>query len=200
MDPADPGDTKLEFEYNQKVGDNGVSQFRQFAWLERSKTWPELPVKKWRPRKVIGKGTYGLCGLWEYTGNDNSMPRHIAVKQTSGSSKALRGESKMMHLITSCGSNHCVKLYKGCHRGQGTGIDKKYDPLPFASSGEYLKEMEVLRMYMEYLPNGDVDDLARLIHSQDDWVIPEEHLWRILLCYAKYCMVLGEFFVKYTQF
>lgn len=184
------------YEFNETVSDGGFSQRRQFAWLKRSKCWRELPASKWQPRKVIGKGAYGLCGVWDYIGENKNTPRQIAVKQTLGVySKTLRGESKMLHLTTLCNTNHIVKLYKGCHRGQGTGVDENIDPLPYNTSGKYLADMEVVRMYMEYLPNGDVDDLSgRFIVSRtglyqrsiygEFWVVLQKFVW-YLVCLGR---------------
>ncbi|KUJ13531.1 uncharacterized protein LY89DRAFT_754342 [Mollisia scopiformis] len=190
-----PDDPPLgNYGYDEKAVARGLSKRRQSEWLERSKKWPDLPARRWAARKVIGKGAYGICGQWDYTGNDKSMPRQIVVKQSIGSTaKILRGESKMMHLTTSTGADYVVKLYKGCHRGAGTGTSD-IDPLPYNSLGMYIPHQEVVRMYMEYAPGGDLDAFfKRLIATPGARVIPEEHLWRLLHCLAKASMALGRF-------
>lgn len=70
----------VAYEYNENVVRQGLSKRRQFAWLDRSQYWPEMPLQSWVPRKVFGMSTYGLCGLWDYTGNEDDKPKQIAVK------------------------------------------------------------------------------------------------------------------------
>lgn len=182
------------YQNNEKVARAGFSTRRQFEWLERSKLWPDLPYNEWTARKVIGAGGYGLCGIWDYTGNDQNMPRRIAVKQ-SMDSEALEHESKFLHLAAMTGTKHIVKLYKGCHKSGGTGTGKKFDPLPFNAAGRYTSRLEVARMYMEYVPGGDLEDFYRGIDKTPGAIIPEEHLWRMFNCFAKACMILGEKFI-----
>ncbi|KAE8451470.1 hypothetical protein EG329_003543 [Mollisiaceae sp. DMI_Dod_QoI] len=190
---ANPTNANPPYQYNDNVGSKfragAVSQRRQFAWLERSKYWPDLPQAEWRAEKVLGKGTYGLTGLWNYIGSNPNTPRQIAVKQSQGKyASALERESKMLHLTSSTGTDHVVKLYKDCYRAGGTGtfVD---DPLPYRS-GSYREDLEVVRIYMEYAPGGDAQALYNLIRSNSDYVIPEEHLWRMLECFASACLVL----------
>lgn len=85
-------------------------------------------------------------------------------------------------------------MYKGYHRGGGTGADR-VDPLPYQEGSEnYDANEEVARIFLEYLPGGDLaySYFQEIMQTPGLVVIPEEHLWRMLLCFAKAALVLGE--------
>lgn len=179
------------FQENTTVTGKGTSARRQFAWLERSKYWPELPQTEWRAQKVLGMGNYAIAGLFSYIGSDSTKPRQLVVKQSNTTVEAaLRLESKILHLTTGTGTDHIVKLYKGCHRAGGTGTGEN-DPLPYYN-GAYNENMEVARIYLEYASGGDGQALLDQISRTKNYVIPEEHLWRILDCLARACLVFGK--------
>ena len=173
---------------------HSMRRSRQRAWLERSRGWALGFGNSWRPRGVLGAGTFGIIGLWDYIGQDNAMPRSLAVKQSFGSqsdANSLRWESKLLSEIRSTGTNHVVKIYKAFHQDGGTGTSEDRDPLPYDSQGNYSGRMNVSRIYLEYCENGTLDkaiaDHAR--QAPDGW-IAEELIWRILDCLARALMVL----------
>lgn len=191
--------------------DGSMSQQRQFAWLERSTSyvfvcnapkrsamflmlvcyrWPALDPTEWQARKVLGMGSTGLVGLWDYIGNDATKPRHMAVKQVAPDEhRSMRAESKFLHLLASTGTKHVVRLYKEAHALAGTGTMDDQDPLPFDDAGDFDEDLQVNRMYLEYVPGGDMADWIDSVTAQIGQP-PEEHLWRILLCMAKALHVL----------
>jgi hypothetical protein len=188
----DPG-----FEVNENLVRGGsLNQRRQFAWLERSKLWDSLqPANDWKARKVLGRGGTGLCGLFDYLGSNNQIPPQVVVKQSMGwDAQELHAESKLLTLAASTGTDHIVKIYKGYHRGGGTGVSDEIDPIPFRDGDDsYQSDDEVARIFMEYLPGGDLYHslLSPLINMSGPVVVPEEHLWRMLGCLAKSALVLG---------
>lgn len=49
----------------------------------RSKKWPGLQPF-WRAKKILGHGTFGICGLWSNsreTRDSLNFPEHIVIKQ-----------------------------------------------------------------------------------------------------------------------
>lgn len=179
-----------DFEYNPNVP---LSKRRQFAWLDRTKTWETLqPVSDWRARKVLGKGTSGLCAVIDHLSDPICS---VVVKQTlAAEAPSLHNESKLLHLLASTGTEHIVKQLKGYHRGGGTGTSV-VDPLPYGDMvDDYDLDYEVARIFLEHLPGGDmyVGIFKEIFQIQGLVDMPEEHLWRILLCLAKAALVLGE--------
>jgi hypothetical protein len=173
-----------------------ISEYRQFAWLERSKNWDGLDPTEWLARKILGAGSYGLVRLWEYIGGKAKMPTHMVVKQTVPKKRyELASESKFLGLTTSTGTDHIVKLYKGYHEVEGTGVTDKrgWDGLPFNSDDQWDEEFTIARMYIEYCGGGDLSEWMKRIRKEDRrFVIPEEVLWRILFCLANALLVLDK--------
>ncbi|KAF8855354.1 kinase-like protein [Acephala macrosclerotiorum] len=168
-----------------------ISDRRHQAWLERSVSWHNLqPASDWKARKVLGKGSFGVTGHWQYVGNDPVMPKDIVVKQSHGkNAKDLIVETKMLRALAATGSPHIVKLYRGCHREGGTGTST-YDILPYAPDGTYDVDREIARMYLEFVPGGDCNNFYERVKKDPQFYIPEEHVWSILHCLAKACLVL----------
>ena len=132
---------------------------RGAAWLSRSSGWKDFSGT-WKPLGILGRGTYGICGLFEYIGNDQTVPKHIVVKQSGGIKRRyfedLMNESRLLKQLGESGSPHIVKMYKSFHREGGTGTSEEYDPSPFVTDGwplptqQYDSNREVSRIYLEY--------------------------------------------------
>ena len=54
---------------------------QQTEWLRHSKYWEGLELNAWRSRKVLGAGSFGVCGLWERISEGEDLPRFVVVKQ-----------------------------------------------------------------------------------------------------------------------
>ncbi|KUJ21758.1 kinase-like protein [Mollisia scopiformis] len=193
--PVQPTTTPISPYENIEINDSLInfSPYRQTAWLQRSENWLNLP-KDWFPRKVLGRGTYGIVGRWDYNGDNTAMPRSIAVKQT-GVTKAgpLMLESKLLRLLTLVGDEHIIKLYKGCHLEGGSGTDRELDPLPYSpDTFAGPKELDVSKIYIEFMPGGDARQWLKELEKDKKYVVPEEHLWRILNCLARAILILEQ--------
>lgn len=103
---------------------------RYAVWLERSLGWRGI-AGAWKPVKVLGAGSYGLCGLFKYVGNGGNFPAYIVVKQSGGPDKDLRTESRLMKQLGVSRSPHIIKLYKSYHEAAGTGTSDQFDPSPY---------------------------------------------------------------------
>lgn len=160
--------------------------------------WPGLDPREWQARRVLGAGASGVVGQWDYIGNDVTKPRAMAIKQAMPRDYvAMASESKFLHLIAGTGTQHIAKLYKAAHEDSGTGTMKEAedenaddptnfrDPLPFDDEGNFDEQLQVNRMYLEYVSGGDLGGLLRGMKEDPTQKPPEEHLWRILQCLAK---------------
>lgn len=132
---------------------------RYAVWLERSLGWRGI-AGAWKPVKVLGAGSYGLCGLFKYVGNGGNFPAYIVVKQSGGPDKDLRTESRLMKQLGVSRSPHIIKLYKSYHEAAGTGTSDQFDPSPYNNVPNggltYSPHREVSRIYMEYCAKGDM--------------------------------------------
>lgn len=192
------------FVYNPRVQ---LSEWRQFEWLRRSQTWDGLDPKEWQARMVLGNGTNGVCGLWDYIGNKPDMPKHMVVKQCTPLPSAksdLYVESEMLKALSSTGTAHVPRLYREFHLAGGTGVTgrNQFDGMPFGRpdavsidelytyTDEWMETRLTARIYMEYCPGGDLSQWKTTVRAADrQRVIPEEVLWRIFSSYAKAILV-----------
>ena len=175
---------------------NGMSEKQQKEWLKRSEQWSDVRANPYVGKRVLGAGSNGIVGVWEYQGNPPPlMPKLIAVKQASdvggaSATEALRVESKLMRDILGTNTNHVVKLYKSCYLTGGSGAHPLKDLLPvLTAAGAIHPNTQIARMYMEYCRNGDMTtQLKKVVDQNED--IPEEYIWRFLHCIASALVVL----------
>jgi hypothetical protein len=174
-----------------RVGDRRVSATTQRKWLESSKHWPYLCAPNWKPKRVLGAGTTGVCGLWDYVGDPaaHNGPRQVVVKQVSQGEYELEVEATVMRMIQdSSATEQVVKIYKGYHLDPGSGASKHFDPWPYDLYRNPLPAMDVARIYIDYCPGGDLDHKLRNLPAGQLW--QEEELWRLLECMARELLVL----------
>ncbi|KAF4631202.1 hypothetical protein G7Y89_g6940 [Cudoniella acicularis] len=131
--------TSSYYEINQKLAKakKELIAKNQIKWLKAAENWDSFD-NSWRTRKLLGVGTFGICALLEYHGDDPNMPRSLVVKQ-SGPLHAgeLEWESKFLRQLTGTGTQHVVKLYKSVYKGVGAGISDKFYPSPIDEEGDY---------------------------------------------------------------
>ncbi|CAG8983428.1 hypothetical protein HYALB_00000597 [Hymenoscyphus albidus] len=160
----------------------------QALWLSRSKDWNGIS-ENWKPIRVLGSGSYGIIGLFEYIGKGQDVPKHMVVKQAPPGieSEALRSESMKLIQLSAAGAEHVVKIYKSFHRAAGTGADKDWDPSPWVTQedGSQLLDSKKMvgRIYLEYAEGGD---LAHANIERDALGFPEEvEVWKLINHLAK---------------
>ncbi|KUJ18677.1 kinase-like protein [Mollisia scopiformis] len=170
---------------------------RQFAWLDRSSTWPDLPATQWTPVKVLAATGSGAVGLFKHVGSNPRVPSHMVVKQVFAEGvNELANESRLLRMLTGTGTKHVVKLYKAFERVMGTGAtgEDTFDALPFdEDDGEVDDARMVGRMYIEYVEGGDLAGWKDKYREGDEnrrKVIPEEVLWRMMGCLVRAVLVL----------
>ncbi|KAH8592305.1 hypothetical protein B0O99DRAFT_674588 [Bisporella sp. PMI_857] len=114
----------------------------------------DRPEDGWKGVKFLGKGGYGIAGLWEYQGSGTNAPqaKHVVIKQTSdeeppgpvrGNTTA-RTEGQILGLLsTTANTRHIVKQYGG------------------NKLGDRWNSMEwVIRIFLEYCLGGDLERLV----------------------------------------
>jgi hypothetical protein len=139
------------------------------VWLERSVSWHGI-AGVWKGVKVLGNGSYGLCGLFEYQGSDQDMPKHIVVKQSGRPDTSLQNESRLLKRFGDTGTVHIVKMYKSYHQEGGTGTSADFDPSPFTYvhylGNTYDESKEVSRIYLEYCDRTDMSQLIKYLQTR----------------------------------
>jgi len=135
---------------------------RHQAWIARSRSWNGFQGV-WKGIKVLGAGAYGIAGLFERVGDDDTRPKNIVVKQAGPDTLLdLMQEARMLRQVGKTGSVHFVKLLKDYYEEGGTGTEKYFDPSPWIqgdgeSPKRYEQRLEVGRIYLEYCSGGDLN-------------------------------------------
>jgi serine/threonine protein kinase len=151
-----------------------MSNFAQ-RWLESSDSWQHFNLGPgWKGKKILGRGSYGIAGLWEYEGSAETVPaiKQVVVKQTPLSAYDKDEdpyiEGKILQLLAEAKSRHIIELYG--------------PPREEAFNGE-----KVIRLFLEYCPGGTLEKLM-----EDDGrkervskrPLLEADVWAIFFCLA----------------
>jgi serine/threonine protein kinase len=146
---------------------------------------------------VLGGGTSGIVGLWEYIGPIVAPPAvappdFVVVKQVIPDNEyELNVESQLMERIMRStapnGTEHVVKLYKSAYSDPGGGTSDP-DPSPYGGDGAHDPAKDVCRIYMEYVQGGDLENKLKKLPRRQAWL--EEDLWRLMGCLARALVIL----------
>jgi len=117
----------------------------------------------WKAKRLLGRGTNGVVGLWEYEGEETKTVKQIAIKQSHTYRKEPMLESNFMEVLNEAKSIHIVRQYREATL-QSTGVGN------------------VVTMFLEFCPNGDVSSLSRN-HGKQPGVL-EIDLWDLFYCLA----------------
>ncbi|KAK2756150.1 hypothetical protein FQN54_005558 [Arachnomyces sp. PD_36] len=130
---------------------------------------------RWKGVRPIGRGSFGMVGLWEKVNANGEVEDQVAVKEEAHRwAPRILPEVETMKLLGDAGCEFTVKL-RGYRR--------------YGSEGRR-------RTYMEFCPHGT---LKRLISRYKSWgprkTFPEPFLWHVFhsLASAAYNMEHGEF-------
>jgi serine/threonine protein kinase len=155
-------------------------------WIRDSdKNWTRKLGKGWVGKRFLGKGQFGIVGLWEYQGPPQMAPEitQVVVKQVCldmahieppwGEMTGL-SEGTILQKLSKVNTRHIIKMYGGNKLGDRFG------------------EMSVVvKMFLEFCPGGDLEQL--LVGWDEDYapmrrkhVYDESDIWTIF-----YCLALG---------
>jgi hypothetical protein len=104
----------------------------------------------WRGSKILGKGGFGVAGLWEYIGNDPGQPiEYIVVKQSLKGVNSLRREAKILSILEPVRCPYIIRMY---------GKLFEEDRLNSTSRGtvNWKEGGKISRIYLEYCNEGDL--------------------------------------------
>ncbi|CAG8951817.1 hypothetical protein HYFRA_00005621 [Hymenoscyphus fraxineus] len=153
-------------------------------WLQSDATWKESLGPEWYGRKigvVLGRGGYGVVGLWQYNGPGNPAVTQVAVKSTiieyfdRKNPKWLR-EGTILKMAQAAKSPHIIRLFGNQSRDRAAGDIYS----------------DVIRLFMEFCPGGDLHNLY-----EERWaarkrgVLPEVPLLEADLWCIFHCLALG---------
>lgn len=120
-------------------------------WLASNPQWQHGLNYSWVGKKVLGRGGYGLVGLWECA-MPNDEVKKVVVKQSRRRDNSLRMESDFLRDLNTTGTRHVVKLLKRYHEEVGMGTS------PWDSDKQIIS-----RIYLEHCEYGDMKGMIKQI-------------------------------------
>ncbi|RDW64065.1 hypothetical protein BP5796_10567 [Coleophoma crateriformis] len=141
------------------------------AWLNSEATWAHRLGSSWRGVRVLGSGSFGVAGLWQYSASgrhasSTRMIKEVVVKQVDVDyERRSTVEGLVLEYLSHLHCKHLVRQFGPLRRD-------RYD------------DREVVRIYLEYCPGGDLQKMIR--RRTGDRSIEEEHIWSVF-----YCLALG---------
>ncbi len=149
------------------------------TFLTSEPTWKVRIGKGWHGRRILGKGSFGVTGLWEYKGDDPNPPaiKQVVVKQTQFSPYSIRSDGRTALDEGNIGLSlapikalHLVRQYGGNHLG------------------DRFAEMEhVVKIFLEYCPGGDLGQFipgTLEAMREEPEPLSEMDAWGIFKCLA----------------
>lgn len=147
-------------------------------WLDSSKDWTYPLGNAWKGSKVLGKGSFGVVGLWQLEGGgDGASPtiNKIVVKQNidaSGFQKTLK-EGDILYMLSNRPrpSKHILRAY---------------DPPRI----DVYQNVNVARIILEFCPAGTLSKLIEADRNRGQEVsapkepVAEVDMWAIFNCLA----------------
>lgn len=162
------------------------------AWLASDSEWATPLGNYWKGKKFLGRGGYGVAGLWEYDGPDPPpLIQQVVVKQAVrnidpldidigqiGPGRSPLSEGIIGRKLDTAKSNHIVRQFGGNKLGS------KFRELNY-----------VVTLFLEFCPGGDMDQF--LPRNQDEIdnpppLLDEEDMWSIFNCMALGIAVMGR--------
>jgi hypothetical protein len=169
------------------------------AWFESEPQWQSRVDVGWKSTKLLGRGSTGVAGLWEYLPADAissstaaTVPKfkHVVVKMSpidkfaNLGRKRINGpltamdESNMGLKLSAIVARHVVHQYRGNRVGDSFGeLD------------------EVVQLFLEYCPGGDLDPFfPRTLEEVENPLPPlhEYHFWTLFHCMAVGIMAMDR--------
>lgn len=133
--------------------------------------WGPLFGPGWKGKRILGKGAFGIVGLWEYEGTPAPPITQMAIKQFhSKDSPNWTVETGIMQRLAKVQSKHIIRQY----------VPPRTIPLKDGSS--------LIAMFLEYCPGGD---LSKFIQPNEPPIL-EIDLWAMFHCLALAMSVLAR--------
>jgi serine/threonine protein kinase len=170
----------------------GTVPFRdsdKLLFLASEPQWSQRLGEGWKGIRFLGRGAFGVVGLWEYQGDPTapSAPKitKVVVKMSCDEpmdqanlvfgTKSPFEEGWMLEQLAKAGSPHIIRQYGGNKIGDRFGdMDK------------------VVRIFLEYCRGGDLDQFVGPVGGKAEEPLSEVDLWTIFRCLAKGVAVLDR--------
>lgn len=164
--------------YAQSLWGKSVSNF-----LDSTPGTEEMD-DSWQPVRMLGKGSFGIVGLWQKIGRKGEIEDDVAIKEMEHPrhddlclqrDRRLPKEAVIMQQLNDAerrqdwSTNYILRL-------------RSFRNFPAAGRWRF------------YLENGQYGDLYKLLHSYRAWdsYFPEEFLWHVFNDLAKAAVVMHE--------
>jgi hypothetical protein len=127
-----------------------VTEKDQKTWLASMPYWKAGGLGSgWEGSTILGRGAFGVAGLWEYKGTDPGQPlRYVVVKQSLKESSSLRREAKILSILDPVRCPYIVRMY-------GRLFEEDRLNMPSRGTGNQ-KKGGMSRIYLEYCNMGDL--------------------------------------------
>ncbi|KAF7512951.1 hypothetical protein GJ744_012054 [Endocarpon pusillum] len=137
----------------------------------------------WRPVRPLGKGGYGIVGLWQLTDNNGTVLDSLAIKQ-----QRYRDQPQTQKQLTA---------ESGIAYEAGLMYQLNREECPNIIKLRGFKDNPAERLWRFYLEFAEWGDLRRLETYYRAWntYLPEEFLWQVFhdLATAAVALAAGEF-------
>lgn len=141
----------------------------------------------WRPVRVLGKGGFGIVGLWQKTNSQDETEDEIAIKEME---RPLHGDYHLDRNPSLAREAVVMKQLNDAEKRRGYSINN----ILRLRSFKFFPPSRRWRFYLEFAPYGD---LNKLLYSYRAWnsYLPEEFLWHVFhsLANAATTMEQGPF-------
>ncbi|CAG8982414.1 hypothetical protein HYALB_00007093 [Hymenoscyphus albidus] len=171
-------------------------------FLESGLIWQNRIPDGWVGTKFLGKGGFGVTGLWEYKGDPAKAPAitKVVIKMTELLSEDYQGtsvdtrprkdrlfEGRILERLSQRRNGHVVRSFGGNRTGDRFGDMR-----------------EVVKIFMEFCPGGDVDVFLPKSYPVKGEVggmgLEEVDLWALFCCMAEGVGVIAEMMDRTTGY
>lgn len=138
----------------------------------------------WEPVRALGKGSFGIVGLWQKTDSQGVVKDSIAIKETARipqSSLALERDPRLAREAV------IMKQLNDAETDTGRSVNHILRLRNF-------KNLPTARRWRFYLEYGEYGDFFTLLYSYMAWnaFFPEEFLWHVFHSFARAAVVMEE--------
>ncbi|KIW92513.1 uncharacterized protein Z519_06360 [Cladophialophora bantiana CBS 173.52] len=143
--------------------------------------------EEWGPIRLLGKGGYGMVGLWQKRNDKNQIIDEVVCKETEYLENKTRVDEIEVdpraypRILTEAAIHSDINAR---HPGVSPHL-RKYKFISHATRGQKGR----YRFYLEYCPYGNLHHLGRLYRCWNTY-LPEVFIWHVFYSLAKACEAL----------
>lgn len=144
----------------------------------------------WRPKRMLGKGAFGLVGLWEKVNVvTGEVEDQVAIKEMQRS----RHHEHYLQRNSSLAREAAImqQLNNAEQRGRPRNNNSNDNNILRLRSYKNFPMARRSRFYLEFAPYGDLVKLMYLYKAWDTY-LPEEFLWHCFYSFAKVAVLMEK--------